>query len=98
MAPPVCSKNYKQHKRSGDYSQGVGHKYSLEDMVAAVANVALRDGVAKLTFRNVAEELGTSDRMVVYYFPGKDDLVSAAIVIADADIARASFRSRPTIT
>jgi AcrR family transcriptional regulator len=59
--------------------KNVGHKYSQEDMVVAVANVALRDGVAKLTFRNVAEELGTSDRMVVYYFPTKDDLVSAAV-------------------
>ncbi len=59
--------------------KSVGHKYSQEDMVVAVANVALRDGVAKLTFRNVADELGTSDRMVVYYFPTKDDLVSAAV-------------------
>lgn len=48
-------------------------------MIAAAASVALRDGVAKLTFRTVAEELGTSDRMVVYYLPTKDDLVSAAV-------------------
>ena len=59
--------------------KGVGHKYSRDDMVAAIANVTLRDGVAKLTFRNVAEELGTSDRMVVYYFPAKEDLVLAAV-------------------
>lgn len=59
--------------------KGMGHKYSRDEMVAAVANVTLRDGVAKLTFRNVAEELGTSDRMVVYYFPAKEDLVLAAV-------------------
>ncbi|MEY3806756.1 MAG: hypothetical protein RIR69_1568 [Actinomycetota bacterium] len=57
----------------------MGHKYSRDDMVAAIANVTLRDGVSKLTFRNVAEELGTSDRMVVYYFPAKEDLVLAAV-------------------
>lgn len=59
--------------------KGVGYKYSRDDMVAAVANLTMRDGVSKLTFRNVAEELGTSDRMVVYYFPAKEDLVLAAV-------------------
>lgn len=59
--------------------KGMGHKYSREEMVVAVANVTLRDGVSKLTFRNVADELETSDRMVVYYFPAKEDLVLAAV-------------------
>lgn len=57
----------------------VGTKHSRDDMVAAVAAVAVRDGIAKLTYRNVAHELGTSDRMVVYYFPTKVDLVMAAV-------------------
>jgi AcrR family transcriptional regulator len=57
----------------------VGHKYSLEEMVAAAVKVTLRDGVARLTFLSVAEELGTSDRMVVYYFPAKEDLVMATV-------------------
>lgn len=56
----------------------MGRKHSREDMAAAAAAVALRDGIAKLTYRNVAEELGTSDRMVVYYFPTKEGLVMAA--------------------
>lgn len=58
----------------------MGSKHSREDMVAAVAAVAIRDGIAKLTYRSVAEELGTSDRMVVYYFPTKEDLVMAAVM------------------
>jgi AcrR family transcriptional regulator len=57
----------------------MGYKHSRDEMVAAVAKVTLRDGIAKLTFRKVAEELGTSDRMVVYYFPAKEDLVLVAV-------------------
>lgn len=64
----------------------MGHKHSREDMVAAVATVALRDGIAKLTYRNIAEELGISDRMVVYYFPTKEDIVMAAAVTLSAQM------------
>lgn len=53
-------------------------------MTEAVAEVVLRDGLAKLTFQRVAEELGTSDRMVVYYFPTKEDLVMAAVTSLSA--------------
>ena len=40
-------------------------------MLAAAAAVARADGLAGLTFAKVAAQLGTSDRMVVYYFPTK---------------------------
>lgn len=53
-------------------------------MTEAVAEVVLREGLAKLTFQRVAEELGTSDRMVVYYFPTKEDLVMAAVTSLSA--------------
>lgn len=64
----------------------MGSKYSREEMVAAVAAVAVRGGIAKLTYRNVAEELGTSDRMVVYYFPTKEDLVMAAVTALSTEM------------
>ena len=57
----------------------VGYRHSRDDVVEAAAFIALRDGMAKLTFGRVAEELGISDRMVVYYLPSKEDLVLAAV-------------------
>ena len=59
--------------------KSVGYRHSRDDVVEAAASIALRDGMAKLTYRRVAEELGISDRMVVYYLPSKEDLVMAAV-------------------
>ena len=41
---------------------------------------ALEDGLSQLTFGRLAKRLGISDRIIVYYFPSKDDLVSEAIL------------------
>jgi AcrR family transcriptional regulator len=49
----------------------MGHRHSKDEMLAAAADVARADGLAGLTFAKVAARLGTSDRMVVYYFPTK---------------------------
>jgi AcrR family transcriptional regulator len=49
----------------------MGHRHSKGEMLAAAAEVARADGLAGLTFAKVAAQLGTSDRMVVYYFPSK---------------------------
>ncbi|MFM8848243.1 MAG: TetR family transcriptional regulator [Actinomycetota bacterium] len=57
----------------------MGYRHSRDDVVKAAASIALRDGMAKLTYRRVAEALGISDRMVVYYLPSKEDLVLAAV-------------------
>lgn len=59
--------------------KSVGYRHSRDEVVEAAASIALRDGMAKLTFRRVAEDLGISDRMVVYYLPSKEDLVMAAV-------------------
>lgn len=59
--------------------KSVGYRHSRDDVVEAAASIALRDGMARLTYRRVAEELGISDRMVVYYLPSKEDLVLAAV-------------------
>lgn len=52
----------------------MGHRHSKDEMLAAAADVARADGLAGLTFAKVAARLGTSDRMVVYYFPTKATL------------------------
>lgn len=41
---------------------------------------ALDDGLSQLTFGRLAKRLGISDRIIVYYFPTKDDLISEVIV------------------
>lgn len=53
----------------------MGYRYSLDEVLAVATNTALDHGMAGLTYARVAERLGASDRMVVYYFPSKIDLV-----------------------
>ncbi len=48
--------------------------------------IVLVEGVSALSFGRVAKELEISDRMVVYYFPTKADLVAAAVVAVGADL------------
>lgn len=61
--------------------QAMGHRHSRDEMLAAAADVARADGLAGLTFAKVAAQLGTSDRMVVYYFPSK--------AVLEEEVARA---------
>ncbi len=48
-------------------------------MLTAAVSVVLQDGLSGLTFAKVAEHLGVSDRMVVYYFPTKDFLTESVV-------------------
>lgn len=58
----------------------MGHKHSKQAVLDGALAVVEAGGLGRLTFASVAAELGTSDRMVVYYFPSKDALVSAVLV------------------
>ncbi|MEL7210120.1 MAG: helix-turn-helix domain-containing protein [Actinomycetota bacterium] len=58
----------------------MGYKHDRGDLLAAAIAVAHEDGLSSLTFGRVAKRLGISDRVVVYYFPTKDDLVGEVIV------------------
>jgi AcrR family transcriptional regulator len=53
----------------------VGHKFSRDELLAGAVAVALEDGLSELTFGRLASRLGISDRVAVYYFPSKSDLV-----------------------
>jgi len=57
----------------------VGHKHSREQILAAAARVVADEGLHRLSFGRVAAAAGTSDRVVVYYFPRKDDLAAAVL-------------------
>ncbi len=58
----------------------MGHKYTKAEMLDGALAAALDDGLSQLTFGRLAKRLGTSDRVIVYYFPTKDDLIGEVIM------------------
>lgn len=58
----------------------MGHKYTREQILEGAVELALAEGVGSLTFGRLAKRMGTSDRVVVYYFPSKSTLVSEVLV------------------
>ena len=57
----------------------MGHKHSKEQLLGSALEAAMADGLSGLTFGRLAKRLGVSDRMVVYYFPTKHDLISEVL-------------------
>ena len=53
----------------------MGYRHSAEEILDAAIEVSVESGLGALTFSRVAEAVGISDRMVVYYFPTKNDLI-----------------------
>lgn len=60
--------------------KGVGHKHTKSDILQAALDAALDDGLSQLTFGRLAKRIGISDRVIVYYFPTKADLIGEVIV------------------
>ncbi len=58
----------------------MGHKHSKAEILEGAVATAFADGLSELTFGRVGKHLGISDRIVVYYFPTKDDLVGEVLV------------------
>ena len=58
----------------------MGHKHTKEEILAGALTTAFEVGLSRLTYGQVAKRLGISDRVVVYYFPSKDDLVSEVLL------------------
>jgi AcrR family transcriptional regulator len=67
----------------------VGPKHSRDDILGSALLAALEDGLTKLTFGRLAARLGISDRMVVYYFPSKDDLIREVVMSMGLQIQEA---------
>lgn len=57
----------------------MGHKHTKRDILDGALAAAFADGLSQLTFGRVAKRLGISDRVVVYYFPTKDDLIGEVV-------------------
>ncbi|MGH1492653.1 MAG: TetR/AcrR family transcriptional regulator [Acidimicrobiales bacterium] len=58
----------------------MGHKHTKSDILGAALEAALDDGLSQLTFGRLAKRIGISDRVIVYYFPTKADLIGEVIV------------------
>jgi AcrR family transcriptional regulator len=57
----------------------MGHKHTSSDILDGALATAFDEGLSQVTFGRVAKRLGISDRIVVYYFPSKDQLVGAVL-------------------
>lgn len=62
------------------------------DLAEAATDYVLEHGLLELSLRPLAAELGTSDRMLLYHFRSKDDLVAAVLRVSN-DRAVAAVRA-----
>jgi len=58
----------------------MGHRHTKDEILAGALDTAFAEGLSRLTYGRVAKRLGISDRIVVYYFATKDDLVGEVLV------------------
>jgi AcrR family transcriptional regulator len=58
----------------------MGHKHAKDEILDGALAAAFEEGLSQLTFGRIAKRLGISDRIVVYYFPTKDDLIGEVLV------------------
>lgn len=58
----------------------VGYRHSKHEILDGALAVAFDTGLSHLSYGSVARHLGISDRVVVYYFPSKDDLIGEVLV------------------
>jgi AcrR family transcriptional regulator len=67
-----------------------------EALAEAATDYALEHGLIDLSLRPLARAIGTSDRMLLYHFADKDDLVATVLRISNArsmDVIRALPRA-----
>jgi AcrR family transcriptional regulator len=57
----------------------MGPRHTREQILAGALEVAVEDGLSRLTFGRVGRHLGISDRTVVYYVPTADALVTEVL-------------------
>ena len=64
----------------------MGYKHTKEEILGGALAAAFDEGLSRLTFGRLANRLGISDRVVVYYFPTKDDLIGEVILALGAKL------------
>jgi AcrR family transcriptional regulator len=64
-------------------------------LVTRIAALLLARGLAEIPLRELARELDTSDRMLLYYFKDKTELVTASLMALSADLRNALQAALP---
>jgi AcrR family transcriptional regulator len=67
----------------------MGYRHTKDDILAGALAAAFDEGLSQLTFGRLAKRLGVSDRVVVYYFPSKDDLIGEVLLSLGAQLQAA---------
>lgn len=57
----------------------MGYRHTKAELLEGALEAAFDDGLSELTFGRLAKRLGISDRVIVYYFPTKDDLIGEVL-------------------
>jgi len=65
-----------------------------DEVAEAATDYVLEHGLVGLSLRPMAAALGTSDRMLLYHFDGKDDLVATVLRVSN-DRSVAEIRTLP---
>lgn len=76
----------------------MGYRHDPEQLLAAIVEACLDDGLPVLTFGRLASRLGVSDRILVYYFESKEALLGAVMANIGARLQadlEAAFGSSP---
>jgi len=58
----------------------MGYRHTKDDILDGAIAAAFDEGLSQLTFGRLAKRLGISDRVIVYYFPTKDDLITDVLL------------------
>jgi AcrR family transcriptional regulator len=58
----------------------MGYRHTRAQILDGALDAVFADGLNQLTFGRLAKRLAISDRTIVYYFPTKDDLVTAVLL------------------
>lgn len=66
------------------------------DIAERIADSLLERGVAQIPLRELAARLGTSDRMLLYYFADKADLIRCSLDIVSSRLAAMLAGSLPS--
>ena len=66
-------------------------------LLAAAVAMAMRDGIADLSLRELAAAIGTSHRMLLYHFGSREGLL-AAVTLAVEEAERTTLRELGAIT
>ena len=62
----------------------MGYRHSKEEILEGAIAAVFDGGLNRLTFGSLAKRLGISDRIIVYYFPSKDDLIGEVLAAIGA--------------